>query len=289
LSDGALIAARLGNAGATGELVERVDHPFLVGNPTALWANPGRLVALFKPTGEERRTPDALVARLVTARLALPLGALSVLVLDREDAQLLTLEGGLQGHFDETVELNSPGDWRLLVKATRFRSEHGFAKIRSLWWQAARQRLSFGEHMSSELRDAAGHQRHVISDQRSESLSVPLWTSRSGRRKTTLRTVKTDGNIAVVKPALRLSPKALRSACLTALRANYAIDTGIPYQMSDLPVLASAEWDSTSPFDPEWNRRVLAFAGAVPVAADLLVSEWEAAGDTADSEGGRDE
>lgn len=70
-----------------GELVLGPRHPLLFRGPQALFSQPGNLCAIFSPMADERANGAHLAARLIDARLALPIECRMILVLSDSDDQ----------------------------------------------------------------------------------------------------------------------------------------------------------------------------------------------------------
>lgn len=279
-----LWAGQLTRAGARGEIVERVDHPFLFRNPDMLYAEHGRLIAVFRATLEEKRSPDKLLARLVTSRLALPAAALGVLAVEDGDESELPLDQ-LEWHFDRLVLASDRAEWRSLLKAGARKDVGQLEALRERWWREFRVRAGFENKIRRKLETAGP--REVVEDWDRAPLAplrVETWTSMSGRTTSVQRGTKTNGVAAVVQAPMAPTPQYARSACITALRANFVIDSGMPYRRGAMPILVPIAAESRSRMDPGWVARVLAFSGAIPVAKDFASTAWRAL--TGESVGG---
>src|SRR5713101_2853298 len=69
------------------------DHPLLLRAPDLLVAGEGKLSAVFIPTAHERRNPDALTARLILSRLALPRDTRPILIVESEAEAVANIIG----------------------------------------------------------------------------------------------------------------------------------------------------------------------------------------------------
>lgn len=107
----------LGEIVPRNQIVFRPDHPLLLRGPDALIGGPENICAVFEPHSIEFQNPAHLITRLMSARLALPRFARTVLILGRDEEMRFS---GLESEFGLTTNRSDRSLRRFLSSPTDF-------------------------------------------------------------------------------------------------------------------------------------------------------------------------
>ena len=268
--------------GASTLVVKRPDHPYLFSAPDILVAGEGRLAAFFLPSSRDNKNYDDLRARLIAARIALPNGTTTVLVLppDRPSPPQDIVRA-----LTETVAESEVGRRRSVLRmATQTVARPLDADVRT----QAFERFSVLQFASQRLgADSAGHNlagsKQANLKLRAEVAArlpvgdVAAWPSGIKPPKDVIY----QGRCAV---AVKHSSKKegllsrVRSLCVYSLCTEYVLDNGGIYQRDIMPNLVVANSHLDSRTDPDKAIRALAFAGWVTVESqspEFVADAWK--------------
>ncbi|QLH73013.1 hypothetical protein [Rhodopseudomonas palustris] len=207
--------------------VERPDHPFLLRGPDVLVGGPDNLCAIFVPQAVELRNPAHLLARLISARLALPRFVRTVLMFKRPEEHRLSF---LQSHFGLTTTETDPHLVQFLNSPNDFgNSEPMKPEIQSL----SSQNFDLCMRVVRMAYRAERVLRRSSSDGRSiASMGHDRWRISTGEVRYSPRNrIVVEGVYAsVLSGKTQSNLKRQLSAALTArLLSAYQLDRGVPY------------------------------------------------------------